>query len=188
MPVTLSDEDKAFLRAIINNPAELTAWLAYADWLDERDDPRGRFIRLELRRLDPGITQTERYGVIAGLEDLRPNLDPDWVAVFDRPRIENCDELFAFKCPKRWEELKGTADPAVRHCEACGKSVHYCHDLTAAYAHARRGACVAVGEGVPRYPGDLEHDPAEPRVARTMGLLMMPEPPPPRRQPWWKFW
>ena len=41
-------------------------------------------------------------------------LDPDWVAIFDRPRVENCDELFAFKCPKQWEKLQGTDDPTVR--------------------------------------------------------------------------
>jgi uncharacterized protein (TIGR02996 family) len=35
-----SPEEAAIIRAIQDNPAELTAWLAYADWLDEHDDTR----------------------------------------------------------------------------------------------------------------------------------------------------
>ena len=33
VPAVMHHHDRAFLRAILNNPAELTAWLAYADWL-----------------------------------------------------------------------------------------------------------------------------------------------------------
>jgi uncharacterized protein (TIGR02996 family) len=47
-------EEAAFIRAIRTNPAERTARLAYADWLEERDDPRGGLIRrdAELLKLD----------------------------------------------------------------------------------------------------------------------------------------
>lgn len=212
-----TDDDRAFLRTILSNPAELTGWLVYADWLDEHDDPRAAFIRLELKRLAPETTQTERFGIVAELEELRPALDPDWVAIFDRPRIENCDELFAFKCPKRWEQLRGTDDPTVRHCAACRKEVYYCHTVREAFDHARRGDCVAIAEGVARAPGDLEHDPSETVESITLGIPIdltaplgpppltdshdippnetatvpvlpaLPEPPAPPR-PWWKFW
>lgn len=151
----LSDEDKQFLRAILANPAELTAWLAYADWLDERDDPRAEFVRLEVQLTSANVTQTERYGITARLEELRPTLDRDWVAIFDRPRIENCDATFAFKCPKTWEQLAGTDDPNVRHCPTCDEEVHYCHTLDQARGHALSGHCVAVATGVDRFPGDL---------------------------------
>jgi uncharacterized protein (TIGR02996 family) len=184
---SFTDEDKAFLRAILANPAELTSWLVYADWLDEHDDPRAEFIRLEVRRLDPNISQTERFGVIGQLEDVRAKLDPDWVAIFDRPRIENCDELFAFKCPKQWEKLQGTDDPLVRHCDACKKNVYYCHDIREAYGHARQGDCVAVALGVLRYPRDLKRDPDSHEVVTAGIMIPVSEPEPPRR-PWWKFW
>jgi uncharacterized protein (TIGR02996 family) len=186
---TFTDDDKTFIRAILSNPAELTAWLVYADWLDEHDDPRAQFIRLEVKRLAYDTTQTERFGIVAQLEELRPTLDPDWVAIFDRPRVENCDELFAFKCPKQWEKLKGTDDPTVRHCDACRKNVYYCHTMREAYDHAQKGDCIAVAEGVRRSHGDLERDPDEPRVITRVGLMIMPEPEPePPRRPWWKFW
>ncbi len=45
-----TDEDQVFIRAIMTNPAELTAWLVYADWLDEHDDPlRAGYLRLSVQ-------------------------------------------------------------------------------------------------------------------------------------------
>ena len=198
----LSDEDKQFLRAILANPAELTAWLAYADWLDEHQEPlRSEFLRLEVQLTAATVTQTERHRIAARLEELRPQLDPNWVAVFDRPRIENCDATFAFKCPKKWEQLRGTDDPNVRHCETCDEEIHYCHSLAQARGHALNGHCVAVATGVDRFPGDLGRRGAGAAASATAGavageMLMgrvrverarRREPEPPNR-PWWKFW
>lgn len=187
--IPLSDEDKQFLRAILANPAELTAWLAYADWLDEHAQPvRAEFVRLQVQFTAASVSDTERHRMAARLEALRPKLDPNWVAVFDRPRIENCDETFAFKCPKKWEQLDGTDNPNARHCASCNKTIHYCYSMSEAYGHARRGHCVAVATAVARFPGDLDR-PAErvptPERMVTMGILL---PPKPERRPWWKFW
>jgi uncharacterized protein (TIGR02996 family) len=40
--------DDAFLRAIIENPDDDSLRLVYADYLDERGDPRGEFIRVQI--------------------------------------------------------------------------------------------------------------------------------------------
>ena len=40
-------EDEAFIRAIVQSPGDETARLVYADWLDDRDDPRGTYLRTE---------------------------------------------------------------------------------------------------------------------------------------------
>ena len=47
--------DEPFLRAILADPADDAPWLIYADWLEERGDPRSEFIRAqcELARLSP---------------------------------------------------------------------------------------------------------------------------------------
>jgi uncharacterized protein (TIGR02996 family) len=187
MSAPFTDDDKAFLRTILSNPAELTAWLVYADWLDERDDPRAAFVRLMVRFGDRDLSQTDRFGVESQLEELRPALDPDWVAIFDRPRIENCDELFAFRCPKKWENLTATDDPTERYCDGCHKTVRYCHDIETAREHARRGRCVALAIGVERHPDDLR----EPEEVVAGMLIFDPElypEPPPAKRPWWKFW
>jgi uncharacterized protein (TIGR02996 family) len=41
--------DDAFLQAILENPDDDTPRLIYADWLEERGDPRGEFIRIQCR-------------------------------------------------------------------------------------------------------------------------------------------
>ena len=48
--------DEAFLQAIIANPVDDAPRLIYADWLEERGDPRGEFIRVQcdLARMAPG--------------------------------------------------------------------------------------------------------------------------------------
>jgi uncharacterized protein (TIGR02996 family) len=189
-----TDEDKVFIRAILTNPAELTAWLVYADWLDEHDDPRAEYIRLEVRRTAHDTTQSERFGIIARMEELRLVLDPDWLAVFDRPRVENCDDQFAFKCPKQWENLRATDEPTVRHCEACQKDVYYCNTTREAYDHAQKGDCVAIASLLPHAPDVLERDPDAPRSVLMMGMMLPPDPehdPSPTRRRWWqrlKFW
>ncbi len=38
--------------------------------------------------------------------------------------IRNC--TFAFKCDKRWEDLKIGADPDIRSCSACQRDVYFC--------------------------------------------------------------
>jgi uncharacterized protein (TIGR02996 family) len=46
--------DQAFLQAILDSPDDDAPRLVYADWLEERGDPRGEFIRLQcaLARMD----------------------------------------------------------------------------------------------------------------------------------------
>jgi uncharacterized protein (TIGR02996 family) len=192
-------EDRAFIRGILSNPGELSAWLVYADWLDEHDNPlQAEFLRLMARRGLLSNTELEWYTVEARLEELRGTLDAVWVEVFDRPKIENCAPAFKFQCPKQWESLTVTGDPTVRHCGACDKDVHYCHTLPDAQQHARQGHCVAIQLGVPRHPDDLRPPPGDeltgerpdPYGGDIIGMMTWsdePEPPPPRR-PWWKFW
>lgn len=59
----MSDEREAFERAVVASPDDDTVRLVYADWLDERGDPRGEFIRVQIAlarvgsrvETDPGI-------------------------------------------------------------------------------------------------------------------------------------
>jgi uncharacterized protein (TIGR02996 family) len=73
-----------FLQAILADPDDDTHRLVYADWLDERDDLRGRYLRLEVRlaELDEGdpafpSLQAEHRALHAGLE-------PAWRAAIDK--------------------------------------------------------------------------------------------------------
>ena len=79
-------DDSGFLAAIAQSPADDTPRLVYADWLDERCDPRAEYVRLRValrRRRYPG-----RATQLARLRALEPALDRDWVAAaFPAPRL-----------------------------------------------------------------------------------------------------
>jgi uncharacterized protein (TIGR02996 family) len=66
---TMEEED--FIRAIDANPLDDSLRLVYANWLEERGDVRGEFLRLE-----------HQLGQIkARLEALRGQIDPAWLAL-----------------------------------------------------------------------------------------------------------
>jgi uncharacterized protein (TIGR02996 family) len=73
-----------FLRAILDEPDDDVHRLVYADWLDERGDPRGEFIRaqVEAAALPPGDARRPALEARA-LELLRRHHD-DW----DRPLLD----------------------------------------------------------------------------------------------------
>jgi uncharacterized protein (TIGR02996 family) len=81
-------EDEAFIRAIVDTPGDDTSRLVYADWLDDRDDPRGPFLRAE--------REAGETGDIARLRKLASGLDPVWVARVSLPPLGVCCEGFAW--------------------------------------------------------------------------------------------
>jgi uncharacterized protein (TIGR02996 family) len=153
----MSDES-AFLNAIQANPKDDAPRLVYADWLDERgDEQSGRkaaFLRMTARL----ITARSPLGRAYWEDKLRAaasDVEAAWMAAVSRLRIEACTDLFRFRCPKQWENLRGTADPRIRACDACRKSVHFSDTIAEAQDHARAGRCVALSLAIPRHPDDL---------------------------------
>jgi uncharacterized protein (TIGR02996 family) len=85
------NEDEAFIRAIVDAPGDDTARLVYADWLDDRSDPRGKYLRAEhewAATHDPSERDT--------LRRLAKTLDPVWVARVSRPPLGVCCEQVQF--------------------------------------------------------------------------------------------
>jgi uncharacterized protein (TIGR02996 family) len=81
----MTSDDEAFIRAIVAAPGDDAPRLVYADWLDERGDPRGTFLRSE-------VDDAARRAVGKKAPALRPSrvLDPVWVARVSRPPIGVC--------------------------------------------------------------------------------------------------
>lgn len=104
----MSDE-QAFLRAVFANPAETALRLVYADWLEERGDPRGAYLRLLCTAADPTGNAVERDTAVARLEELRPTLDPRWVALMHR----GCRPVQPAREPERRRQ-RGRADRRTR--------------------------------------------------------------------------
>ncbi len=167
----MHDEDD-FLRKLLENPADDTTRLVYADWLDERDDTESKakalFLRLTVRLLEPNRSAGWRKARRKEMQPLTATLPTDWLAVVSRLKVENCAGkqggdarqmsmrlLFDFVCDKRWDEMAVTDDNGVRFCEQCKQNVHYCDTIMDARKHAGVGHCVAVDLGVIRHEQDL---------------------------------
>src|SRR5690349_3062091 len=100
MPTALS-----FLAAIAANPADETLRLVFADWLEDSDDWRAEFVRLDgdLRQRPPD--EPKPAELLSRWTELRSRLSPSWRAILGRSEVENCDRRFHFQCPERWENL-----------------------------------------------------------------------------------
>ncbi len=100
-------EDEAFIRTIVDRPGDDLPRLVYADWLDERNDERGSYLRTEME-----LVRNDDFG---GLEALRRSLvtiadfDVVWAARVSRPPAGVCcDHLRIRDCgPCSAEDLTG---------------------------------------------------------------------------------
>jgi len=206
MAEPLTQDDRGFIRAILDNPDELTTWLIYADWLDERGDPCAEFLRLSVALNQQSGNQRSRRLIKRRLNKLRATLDPNWILVFDTARLANCrGRGWRFNCPLSWDQLSPTDEPDIRICHTCKSPVFFCHSLEEANQFASSGQCVAISSRIP-----LEMLPREEPETVTVGVMapvdedffyeledgadLPPQPPtpapapPPCRRPWWKFW
>jgi uncharacterized protein (TIGR02996 family) len=77
----LMHEEIPFLRAIANDPHDDALRLVYADWLQERGDPRAEYLRLEVELQGLPIGTTDRKAALKKqIGDLQPQLDGSWEA------------------------------------------------------------------------------------------------------------
>jgi uncharacterized protein (TIGR02996 family) len=83
-----SDDDTAFQRAILANPADTTLKLVYADWLQEHDDPRAEFVRLQVE-LHTARTSTVAVNAAAWFMQVGDRLDADWVAFMRKAFVKS---------------------------------------------------------------------------------------------------
>jgi uncharacterized protein (TIGR02996 family) len=149
-------QDEAFIQNILAYPDDPGLRLIYADWLDEQNDPRGAFLRLEAEVAALPEKDRKREALTARLRELSAELPRHWLVRLDRTPIDNCASLgWEFECPKRWEELKETDDPGVRFCDACRKKVFHCRTVSDAYSHALKGRCVALDSRNERSTGNI---------------------------------
>jgi uncharacterized protein (TIGR02996 family) len=198
MSAPLTNDDRAFIRAILDNPEELTTWLVYADWLDDRGDPRSEFLRLSVERKRSGQNGDDVEELETRLAVLRAALDPNWILAFDSARLANCrGSDWGYACPLKWDQLSPTDEPDIRICHSCKSPVFYCHTADEARQFSSCGQCVALST---RVPSEEWPELALNTQEIMMGFYYRPEgddepceeidpilPQTPRR-PWWRFW
>jgi uncharacterized protein (TIGR02996 family) len=74
------NDEAAFLAAIHAAPEDGNLRLVYADWLEERGDPRGEYLRLEY--------QLSHMPITLRLAQLREQIDPSWIALVGRHAVQ----------------------------------------------------------------------------------------------------
>ncbi len=92
----MTPEDDAFIRTIVDSPGDDLPRLVYADWLDERGDPRGAYLRAELEWAKPW-RDGNRPGDASEVRALGAGLDAVWVARVSRPPVGVCCDHIKFK-------------------------------------------------------------------------------------------
>jgi uncharacterized protein (TIGR02996 family) len=159
----MHDED-GFLAVIRQTPADDTARLVYADWLDEQDDRacklKAEFIRLELRLANGPYS----FGLSYHLQVIAEQIDSDWLVVISRPKIEGCPEQLANGCPSDWSRLSPTSHPSARTCAVCRTAVHYTRSRAEAQQYLLLGQRTAVAR-VPSSPTGGQSPPRPSPVA-----------------------
>jgi uncharacterized protein (TIGR02996 family) len=172
-------DDVAFISAILANPSENGPRLVYADWLDERGDPRGTFLRWQCELFTIPPDDEYRRILQDRIRAYCATIDPAWLAKVIRAAIELChfeERLtsqqrmrlrlrrllqpdrpvqFEFACPKKWEYLELTKDASIRHCDTCQRDVYLSANIEDARNNARIGRCIALDCRVVRREGDL---------------------------------
>jgi uncharacterized protein (TIGR02996 family) len=88
-------EDEAFIRAVVDSPGDDLPRLVYADWLDERGDPRGAYLRAEAEWAQPW-RRGERPILSNKLRAMAKSLDATWVARVTRPPMGVCADHVGF--------------------------------------------------------------------------------------------
>lgn len=99
--------EEALLAAISAAPQDVLPRLVYADWLDERNDPRGEYLRLEVERHRAElVSKTLDPAALTRLGELEDSLAVEWfykVAITDYPN----DSGFIFS--RFWRALESYA-------------------------------------------------------------------------------
>ncbi|MGE3803772.1 MAG: TIGR02996 domain-containing protein, partial [Gemmataceae bacterium] len=119
----LPDEDeRSFMRAIHEKPDDPAARLIYADWLEERGDPRAEFLRVQ-QALKSRQSDQE---LLSRLEVLRSTLLPEWLSMIGDTLARFAplqEEVYRSDRDRGWEPfLKVTSNLGLL-------DVHYHGDL-----------------------------------------------------------
>ncbi len=139
-------EEKAFLAAILERPADDATKLIYADWLEEQGDPRAEFLRLMVQaRQERVVTpeQRRRHNELAAELAELTNQGPATGAGGQRTSLEfrerrrrilelrsqlaELRQQLRWQIPARLQELSAVFDPnwlavvSDAEIEACGK-------------------------------------------------------------------
>lgn len=104
-------EEEAFIRVIRERPDDDAARLVYADWLDDRDDPRAAYLRAEAEWAALRPADEQHRPLYRRVSQLAAGLDPEWFAAVSQVGYLVRREWQRFS--QSWEPYRGdiTTEP-----------------------------------------------------------------------------
>jgi uncharacterized protein (TIGR02996 family) len=94
--------DDPFLPAILANPADRTVRLVYADWLEERNDPRHELVRICERMRQVPVSSDEYWQLKARRTELWAGCPAEWLAATGYDGSDY-DPIFRDGVPDNWK-------------------------------------------------------------------------------------
>jgi uncharacterized protein (TIGR02996 family) len=79
-------DEQALIQTIHANPTDDVPRLVYADWLEERGDLRGEFLRIQTALMRMPRKDRQHAGFMKRLKELRSSIDPESLAWFNTLR------------------------------------------------------------------------------------------------------
>jgi uncharacterized protein (TIGR02996 family) len=84
-------DDEPFLRAILATPEDMATRLIYADWLEERGDPRGEYLCLGAQLAALPVGHQAGPGIRRRMIELRRQFPAPWLALLGDYRSSGSD-------------------------------------------------------------------------------------------------
>ena len=105
----MKTEEDAFIRALRERPDDETTRLVYADWLDDRSDPRAEYLRAEAAWVALQPSDEQYRPLYRRVSQLAVALEPEWFATVSR--MGHLVRREWKKVSRRWE-LHPAPDPS----------------------------------------------------------------------------
>jgi uncharacterized protein (TIGR02996 family) len=158
---------EALEAALVEKPDDLVSHMAYADYLTDHDDPRGEFIRIQLRLENPNLKPAERKKFVEQETTLKAKHEKEWLGPLAEwlidPKPHPRYEWRSLKT--EWEWRRGWLDSL----KAENYTVNFTRALRDAPA-ARLLRRLHLAEGAWDEPGDYEPGPDVPEEDGQLAL------------------
>jgi uncharacterized protein (TIGR02996 family) len=103
-----SSETEAFEAGLLDHPDDIARWSAYSDYLSERGDPRGEFMRVQLALEDESLSPADRQQLKDAEAELLQEHERDWLGPLAAFTVDAKEE-------ERWHGVKDQNLPSVVH-------------------------------------------------------------------------
>jgi uncharacterized protein (TIGR02996 family) len=122
-PAPAASTENVLERALLDDPDDLAAHSAYADWLSQQGDPRGEFIQVQLALEEPGRDAKERKALQKRERALLKAHAAVWLGgladfLIDQRGMSEISDPYQFQFARGWLDLLRVPELSVEFARA----------------------------------------------------------------------